>query len=146
MCMKRGIIFPNVSLPQIRQYIFGLYDTDQVDSYFPIGASEYLNTQSTDGIRLFSQPEWGGFLIWRHNPQMKVFIDGRVEQFPLLVWEDYYHIITAGVHWLDLLEDYEVDYLILSRERHGKLIDNIHQAGLVCPYEDSTSLVCLNQD
>jgi len=131
-----------LSIPQIRLRLIGEPAIKLVDSYFPIGASEYLDQLPQEGIRLFSLTEWGGFLGWRHHPQMYVFNDGRVEQFPLSVWGDYYQIISAGNGWYELLRTYQVDYVVLSKEQLGRLISEVREAGLECPYEDSNSIVC----
>jgi hypothetical protein len=130
------------SFPQIRLYLQQDDENSLVDDYFPSGAADYIALEGEADMRIFSQPEWGGYLIWRLYPQAQVFVDGRVEQFPLDVWEDYYRTATGAPGWQDILERYQVDYLILSKEVHQSLINQLSGASISCPYEDTSSIVC----
>ena len=86
-------------------------------------------------------PEWGGFLIWRLYPQATVFVDGRVELYPTSIWEDYLHIATASASWSEFLDRYQVDFLVLSKERHKALIQAASRQGWYCRGEDSVAVI-----
>jgi hypothetical protein len=130
------------SIPQVRLKLPEESETNLVDSYFPAGAADYLSSVGDQDLRIISQPEWGGYLTWRLYPKIRVFIDGRVEQFPLDVWEDYYQLFNGAPNWAEILDEHQIDYLILNKEEHQILISKLAETILDCPYEDSGSLVC----
>ena len=47
---------------------------------FPVGAVAYLQAHPASGP-LFNLYDWGGYLIWKLNPQTPVFIDGRADLY-----------------------------------------------------------------
>lgn len=136
------ILIAIFSIPKIRMNLFKEDQTILVDDYFPAGAADYINVLSDDNLHIFSQPEWGGYLSWRLFPKIRIFVDGRVEQFPLNIWEDYYLVITGAPDWADILDEHQVDYLILNKVEHQVFISKLAGTNLDCPYEDSISLVC----
>jgi len=130
------------SIPYVRLAVLGQPQTSLVSPYFPQAASDWMDESGGENIRLFSMPEWGGYLIWRHYPEARVFIDGRVELFPVDFWNDYIRISSASPEWLDLLQSYKVSYLVLSKENHKELIQAVKTSGLICPFEDRISVLC----
>jgi hypothetical protein len=147
LLMGIGILMVTlISIPHIRYLLLNDSEQNSIDPDFPIGASDFISQIGEDGNRLFSQPEWGGYFIFRHHPKIEVFIDGRVEQFPIPVWDDYFHIINARPGWLELIEDYQIDYLILNKKKNINLISAVLEKELNCPYEDNISMVCIIND
>jgi hypothetical protein len=130
-----------MSIPYIRDQLWGSARSTAVSSYFPSGAADYLESTSQKGTRLFNMAEWGGYLIWRLHPQTQVFLDGRIELYPESVWRDYLSIVILKDNWLHLLCQHQVDYLILSKERHGALIEAAHAAGIKQDFEDNVSTI-----
>jgi len=135
------ILFSILSIPQVRLPLTGKTEIDLVDDYFPFGAAQFLENLEGEEIRLFNMPEWGGYLNWRLNPKMRVFVDGRVELYPSRVWQDYIRIARVDGDWAELLNQYQVDYLVLSMYRHTGLISAAHQAGLPRLFEDEKSIL-----
>jgi len=83
----------------------------------PLGAVAYL--WANPGGRLFNEMGYGSYLIWA-LPDQGVFIDPRVELYPLEMWEDYIRI-GDGVRSLELLEAYGADRVLLDRESQEEL-------------------------
>ena len=129
------------SLPQIRLWLADAPATTLVSAYFPLGATGYLAEESEPGARVFNMPEWGGWMIWRLYPTVYVFCDGRIELYPLQVWSDYLTIAQTGDGWQQLLQSYQVDYLLLSKVRQDRLIAAALREGWASVYEDSTARV-----
>ncbi len=130
-----------LAVPQVRLSFMGDPETTLIANNLPIGASNYLARQAQPGARLFNMPEWGGFLIWRLSPTAKVFVDGRIELYPLDVWRDYLQIAQTIDGWQDRLESYQVDYLVLDRTRHEQLIALAPESGWERVYQDSVAVI-----
>jgi len=86
----------------------------QVEKHNPIEAVSYIREEGIGG-RMLNHYAWGGYLIWA-LPEQKVFIDGRTDIF------DWTGVLGDYMRWwgireepLKLLEDYEIDYCLLSR-------------------------------
>ncbi|MBA3943970.1 MAG: hypothetical protein H0X37_05340 [Herpetosiphonaceae bacterium] len=65
------------------------------------------------GSKLFNEMGYGSYLIWA-LPETAVFIDPRIELYPLAQWEDYLHI-SKGEHAVELLSKYGANRVLLSR-------------------------------
>ena len=83
----------------------------------PIQAVEYLRDHP--GGKIFNEMGYGSYLIWA-LPEQGVFIDPRVELYPLEQWEDYIRI-TNGSRYNELLEKYEANRILLDTELQGEL-------------------------
>ena len=83
---------------------------------YPEAAITFLHDSGLQG-RMFNDYTYGGYLLWRLSPQIKIFIDGRgLEQ---KVFSDYTQITAASTTWVDgrreyegLLDRYAIDYVI----------------------------------
>ncbi|MEN9935435.1 MAG: hypothetical protein RLZZ387_2014 [Chloroflexota bacterium] len=84
----------------------GLFSLDT-----PVGAAAHLRENPTRG-RLFNDMAYGSYLIWA-APEERVFVDPRVELFPLALWQDYIAIGEARGHDA-LLEKYNVERVLLD--------------------------------
>jgi hypothetical protein len=139
LAMSTGIV---ASLPPVWLTVTGKPESSLISSFFPVEAAEFIAATAKPGARLYNLPEWGGYLIWRLNPQALVFTDGRVELYSTAVWEDYIRIAEANTPQdLALLDQYQVDYLVLSKARQARLILASAEIGWRCIHEDSTALV-----
>lgn len=130
------------SIPWIRLPLLGKSSSSLISPYFPV---EAIGKLSSPPMRVFSLPEWGGYITWSLHPPTTVFADGRVELLPTEVWDDYLTIATASAGWDELLEHYRVDTLILSKARHGALIVAARQKGWVNIAEDDVAVILGNE-
>jgi len=80
------------------------------------GAVEHLLAQEVRG-NLFNYYTWGGYIIWRGYPSLKVFIDGRDELYTNGVFEDYLHVMDARPGWEEILDMYEIEWVLLPNEQ-----------------------------
>ncbi len=49
------------------------------------------------------------------HPQLRVFIDGRCDAYPLAIWREYISAINAGTSWSRSLRDHDVDSVVAAR-------------------------------
>jgi hypothetical protein len=135
------IIFCFIATPILRLPLTGRSETSLVSDYFPIKALDFLSDKVKPETRVYNLAEWGGFITWHMYPKVSVFVDGRVELYPEKVWNDYLKIYLANENWQDVLNEYAVDYLILSKSRQQILIRALEKNQWNCIYEDSTAAV-----
>ncbi len=87
----------------------------QVELKSPVKAVNFLRSTGLTG-RMLNQYEYGGYLIWA-APEFKVFIDGRADVFDWTgVLLKYGAWATLQADPRHLLEEYRVDFCLLSRD------------------------------
>lgn len=86
----------------------------------PVGATAYLRAHPIEG-RLFNEMGYGSYLDWALYPVGQVFIDTRVELYPLTLWQDYVAISEAYGYRQLLVERYGVERVLLDRLRQPRL-------------------------
>lgn len=75
----------------------------------------HLRTLPHEQGRLFSSYEWGEYLSWSLNPDgYLVYMDARIELYPELVWQDYWNVVNGRENWQQVLDRYQVNYLLLD--------------------------------
>ena len=72
------------------------------------------------------------YSIWAAFPDYQVFVDPRIELFPLEIWVDYITLSNAFPGWEELVDSYNIGTLML---------DPVKQAPLVAAAEDFNKLV-----
>jgi hypothetical protein len=95
----------------------GIPDGPLVDVETPVKAIEYLRAHP--GGKLFNEMGYGSYLIWA-LPEQMVFIDPRVELYPLEQWQDYI-LISRGTRYNELLDKYGADRIILDTKLQKEL-------------------------
>jgi hypothetical protein len=65
------------------------------------------------GSRLLVPEPWGSWFEYA-LPSMPVFVDPRIEVFPLSVWEDYSKVRSAGQGWQQVLDRWGVDAVVVD--------------------------------
>lgn len=79
---------------------------------FPVKAAEKLRgTQLAAGV--LSSDQWGDYLIYRHYPNVRVFIDGRSDFYGEKFAEEYLDVVDAKWNWGKPLEKYGVETVLL---------------------------------
>lgn len=126
------------SLPWVHLSVLGKPTSSLISSYFPVEAISKLPARPT---RVFSLPEWGGYITFSLHPPTTIFADGRAELLPHAIWDDYLTIATTSTGWDELLERYQVDTLILSKARQGALIVAACHSGWISIAEDDVAVV-----
>ena len=87
----------------------------------PVATVDALRTDATAPARLFHTETTGSYLMWA-VPERKVFLDARVELYPLEQLQDY-RMLNAGIAVDSLLGAYDIDGLLLDVERQKSLVE-----------------------
>jgi hypothetical protein len=86
----------------------------------PAAAAEYLRAHPIAG-RLYNEMGYGSYLDWALYPAAQVFVDPRVELYPLEIWQDYLAIRDARDYNALLIDKYDVRRVLLDRFIHPRL-------------------------
>ena len=87
----------------------------------PVDAVRVLEAQRLPG-RLFHDEAAGSYLTWA-APEYPVYVDTRIELYPLDLWNEYFQISAAAPGWEARLAARGVNTLLLARESQSQLID-----------------------
>lgn len=82
--------------------------------FFPVAAVDWMQSEGISG-RIYNLYEWGGYLIWRLYPQQQVYIDGRADVYGDAFIEEYLDAYRMREGWLEPLQKYGVDLVLLDR-------------------------------
>jgi hypothetical protein len=131
-----------LALPQPYKALFAnvpgapeLYSADT-----PVAATNYLREHPSAG-RLFNEMGYGSYLDWALYPVAQVFVDPRVELYPLALWQDYLDISEAR-DYNRLLDKHQVERVLLDRIRQPRLAAALaSDAGWVREYGDARAEV-----
>lgn len=81
--------------------------------YYPHQAMEFLKDSDLSGP-LLNEYRWGGYLIWAHSPEWKVFIDGRADIYEYSgVFRDYLRISRLAPDTPSLLRKHGIRACLL---------------------------------
>ncbi len=90
----------------------------------PVAATAFLLQERPPGP-LFHALSFGSYLIWAAQPDYPVFVDTRLELYPITIWEDYLAISAAAPDWEDRLARYGVCLLMLSPVEQPALVEAV---------------------
>lgn len=76
-------------------------------AYYPVKACDVIKANGIRG-NIFTQMNWGGYVIWRLAPYQKVFFDGR--QLDPVRAREYF---TYSDNWKPLYDKYDIQVLIM---------------------------------
>ena len=80
----------------------------------PVEAAEFIKQSRLSG-RMFNVYEFGGYLIWRLNPEIKVFIDGREDVYVAAgIADDYIDADSYPRRWRNLADKYAIDFAVIK--------------------------------
>jgi hypothetical protein len=79
---------------------------------YPAAALETL--RSNPANRIFTDDEWGDYLIWSLYPGHKVFVDGRSDFYGNDFEDKYVAAYSASYNWESILNTYAVNTILLS--------------------------------
>jgi len=111
---------------------------EQLNTFFPVAALDYLEEQELTEARIFNEYAWGGYMIWRNIPP---FIDGRADLYGDDFLNLYMGAYRHGNDWEEILIDYDID-LVLLRQGSTTLEDILFASpNWVLTYEDDNSYI-----
>jgi hypothetical protein len=103
----------------------------------PVATAEVVHDQGLTG-RMFQQMESGSYFVWRLWPDVHVFIDPRIELYPGDIWQDYLQISAGRPGYQELLDRYDVEFLVLNRSFQGGLAQQLQDSpGWAWVYENA---------
>ena len=70
---------------------------------------------------VFHPLEWGAYLSWQLAPDVKIFVDGRIESYPDAVWREYQRIGNAAPDWESILSRHHVDWVLWDPQLTDRL-------------------------
>jgi hypothetical protein len=98
----------------------------QVETYYPVGAIDYIEQRQFSG-KLLVNFSWGEYCLWRLYPRCKVAIDGRYETvYHENLHKEYFDFLRARKNWRNFLAHYPPDLILINiRSRvYGLLSDD----------------------
>jgi hypothetical protein len=131
-----------ISLPWFKQFFpFVPAKRGLISAETPIQATQYILDHQLSP-QIFHDMAFGSYLIWAAQPTYKVFVDSRIELFPVAIWDDYWAISSAQSNWSALLDKYQVNTLMLEPVKQAALIEAVKSApGWELVYEDPAAVV-----
>jgi hypothetical protein len=106
---------------------------------FPVEAVDWILKQPDQG-RVFNYFPWGGYILYRSWPQQRVFIDGQTDFYGEDLTRQYEKVITLGEGWQEILEKFEVEWVIIPPDSDLSWELDVHPAW-ERQYHDRTAAV-----
>ena len=82
---------------------------------FPVGAVSYLDTRNVEGS-VFTPDSWGGYVIYRLYPRVKVAIDDRHDFYGEPFLRSYLRTMHVEPGWQGFLKEYPVAYAVVPQD------------------------------
>jgi hypothetical protein len=82
---------------------------------FPSGAADYLDAHKSRGA-VFAPDSWGGYLIYRLYPQIRVAVDDRHDFYGEEFLKSYLQTMHVEPGWENFLQLYPVQYVLLPKD------------------------------
>ncbi len=86
----------------------------------PVNAVRFLRQDPSPPARVFQSEGYGSYLMWA-APERTVFIDTRIELYPVEQWLDYQRL-GAGLLLDTLVRRYDLDGLLIDNKRQARLL------------------------
>lgn len=81
----------------------------------PVRAASFLEQRGLD-YRVFAKDQWGGYLIYRFDGRLKVFIDGRSDFYGQDLLERYAQVVEVKPGWDTVLAQEQVRFVLVPPE------------------------------
>jgi hypothetical protein len=79
---------------------------------FPVEAVTWLGAHPQSG-EMYNYFPWGGYILYRDWPSLRVFIDGQTDFYGESLTRKYEQALTMQDDWQDMLAQYKVGWVIL---------------------------------
>ena len=85
---------------------------------------------------------FGSYLIWAAEDEYRVFIDPRIELYPIEIWRDYITISNALPGWKEKLLDYGIQVIMANPKTQSSLTESLATApGWSLVFEDQAAVI-----
>jgi hypothetical protein len=91
---------------------------------FPVAAADYFQGREA-AVRLFARDQWGGYLIYRFEGKLKVFVDGRSDFYGNDFLERYATVADLRPGWDRILDVERVSHVLVRPDQ--ALAQALHQ-------------------
>jgi hypothetical protein len=105
---------------------------------FPVEAANALEKTGTPET-LFAPDYWGGYLIYRFYPGMKVVVDDRHDLYGEAFLRQYLATIHIIPGWKKLLDEENVNWVLVPE--NSPLANGLKEAGWTVRYSDKTAVL-----
>ena len=115
----RGVVWPAIALVLV-VFAFGSglkFDLSQSGNRFdpkdfPVQALDWLERNPQTG-EMFNYFPWGGYILYREWPEMRVFIDGQTDFYGESLTREYEDVLTVQPGWEGILKKYKVGWVLV---------------------------------
>ena len=109
--------------------------------HFPVGAVAYLQAHPHSAAGpLFNLYDWGGYLIWKLNPQTLVFIDGRADLYGESLMRQFADTYDLKGNWQEPLQRWRIRTILVNPDS-ALAVALRHAPGWEVGYSDSQAVV-----
>jgi hypothetical protein len=130
-------------LPQKARQKWGTRQ-ELMDAHFdpkrmPVGAVDYLGERGAQGA-VFCPDDWGGYLIYRLYPSIRVVVDDRHDLYGSEFLKSYLRFIHAEPGWEEFLREHPAEWLVVPHDSAlaNALTENAEWRSV---YADETAVV-----
>lgn len=111
----------------------------------PIAGVAALRSDPERPERLFHDLPYGSYLIWA-APEQPVWIDPRIELYPLEQWRDF-QMLSAGQQVEELAARYDLDGMLLSTTQQINLVEYVraHPEQWLIRFEDTDTVYAVKR-
>lgn len=79
---------------------------------FPVKAADFVEKQAFEK-NFITTDSWGGYMIYRFHPQLKVFFDGRSDMYGADFIREYESLINLEYSWKGVVDKYKIGWVLL---------------------------------
>ncbi len=116
---------------------------------FPVDMLDFMQANGLSG-NVYALWNWGGYIHWRTDGRLKVFIDGRADTvYDAGAYEHYVGVLATRAGWLEAVEASGADFLLWPHNRRGgrqKLRELVESGRWRLLYRDSVSWLAARAD
>ena len=109
---------------------------------YPMDMLDFIRTNDIRG-NVFALYNWGGYIHWRSDGDLRVYMDGRADTlYDAATYNDYMRVLFSRPGWIELVESSGAQYMLWPHQRSDgqnklrQLLDTGHWRGV---YSDSVS-------
>ncbi|MCS7263490.1 MAG: hypothetical protein NZ805_01505 [Armatimonadetes bacterium] len=111
---------------------------------YPKGAVAWLMERNLKGNCL-TRYDWGGYVAWRTKGQIKVFVDGRADFYPLKVMRDFIALYYGRANWEQVLNRYGVNIVLVPPDAPVANLLTLKTGDWRIAYRDKVAVIFLRR-
>lgn len=108
-----------------------------IEKDYPVKVLDQMETENLSG-NLLNEYNWGGYLAWAAE-DYPVFLDARTDLYGDEVFNDWFTMIFAKEGWLNLINQYEIQIVLLYPDR--PLVEKLIEDGWKTAVQDQVGIV-----